>query len=182
MSEYFSKPKSLEANVKVESDLFNYATKVNLKNATGVDTSDFSTKTDLTNLNSDVDKLDIDKLRNVPNNLSNLASKVEKLVPVPVDLGKLSDVVKNDVVKEDVFNAKIKNIEDKIPSIINLAATTDLNAKTDEVKNKISNITDLTTTTAFAAVENKIPNVSNSVKKVNYNTKINEIEMIIYWS
>ena len=118
MSEYFSKPKSLGANVKVDLDLSNYATKVDLKNAAGVDTSDFAKKTDLANLKFDVDKLDIDKLGNVPSNLSNLKSKVDKLdvdklVPVLVDLSKLSDVIKNDVVKKDVYNAKIKDIEDK---------------------------------------------------------------------
>ena len=54
---------------------------------------------------------------------------VYKLVPVPVDLNKLSDVVKNDIVKKDVYNAKIKDIEDKIPDIANLASNTTLNAK-----------------------------------------------------
>ena len=63
---------------------------------------------------------------------------VDKLVPVPVDLSKLSEAAKNDVVKKDVYNDKIKNIEDKIPDITNLAATT-----------------------ALTAVENEIPNVSN---------------------
>ena len=48
---------------------------------------------------------------------------VDKLVRVPLDLSKLSDAIKNDVVKKDVYNAKIKNIEDKIPDIINLATT-----------------------------------------------------------
>ena len=62
-------------------------------------------KTDVANLNSDVDKLDIDKLKNMPSNLSNLKSKldkldVDKLVPIPVNLSKLSDVVKNDAVKK----------------------------------------------------------------------------------
>ena len=56
MREYFSKPKSLGANVEVELDLSNYATKTDLKNATWVDTSDFAKKTDLANLKSDVDK------------------------------------------------------------------------------------------------------------------------------
>ena len=61
---------------------------------------------------------------NVPTNLSNLKSKVDKLdvdkkVPVPVDLSKLSDVVKNDAAKKDLYNAKIKNIEDKFPDITN---------------------------------------------------------------
>ena len=99
MSEYFPKPKSFGANVKVELDLFNYATKVDFKNATGVDTSDFAKKTDLTILKSNVGKLVIDKLKNVPSSLGNFKSKLDKLyadklVPVPVDISKLSDVVK----------------------------------------------------------------------------------------
>ena len=120
---------------------------------------------------------------------------VDKLVSVPVDLSKLSDVAKNDAVKKDVYKTKIKKIEDKIPDITNLATnaslntkindvqgeipsitnldtTTTLNAKMDEVKGEISNVTNLATTTALTAVENKIPNVSNLVKKTGYNTKI----------
>ena len=101
--------------MKVELDLSNYVTKTNLKKATGVDTSSFAKKTDLANSESDVDN---DKLKNIPTNLSNLKSKVDKihvdkLVPVPVDLSKLSDIVKNDVVKKDVYNAKTKTIEIK---------------------------------------------------------------------
>ena len=124
MIEYFPKPKLFLGNVKVELDLSNYATKADLKNAIGVGSSDFAKKTDLANLKSDKDKLDIYKVKNVPSNLSNLKSKVDKLdvdklVCVPVDLCKLSDVVKNAVVKKDVYNAKIKNIEDKIPDITN---------------------------------------------------------------
>ena len=90
---------------------------------------------------------------------------VDKLVPALVDLSKLCDVVKNDVIKKDAYNAKIKNIEDKIPDITNLATSTTLNAKINEVKNKILNITDLATTADLTAVENKIRNVSNLVKK-----------------
>ena len=83
----------------------NCVTKADLKNATGVDTSAFAKKTDLANLKPDVNKLDTDKIKNVPTNLSNLKSRVDKLdvdklVPVPVDLSKLGDVVKNDVVKK----------------------------------------------------------------------------------
>ena len=63
------------------------------------------------NLKSDVDKLDIDKLKNTPTNLSNLKNKVDKLdidklVPVPVDLSTQSDVGKNDVVKKDVYKLR----------------------------------------------------------------------------
>ena len=54
---------------------------------------------------------------------------VDKLAIVPVDLSKLSDVAKNDVVKKDVYNAKVKDIEYKIPDITNLATNTTLNAK-----------------------------------------------------
>ena len=57
----------------------NCTTKTDLKNATGVDTSDFVKKTDLANLNTNVDKLDLDKLKNVPSALSNLKSKIDKL-------------------------------------------------------------------------------------------------------
>ena len=77
-------------------------------------------------------------MKNVPTNLNNLKNKVDKfdvdkLVPAPVDLSKLSDVVKNDVVKKDKYNAKKKNIEDKIADTTNLATYTSLNAEINEV-------------------------------------------------
>ena len=98
MSEHFPKPKSWKPNLKVQLVLSNYATKADWKNETGVDTLDFSKKTDLANLKSDIDKLDINKWKNVPTNSSNLKSKedkfnVNKLVPVPFDLTELSDPV-----------------------------------------------------------------------------------------
>ena len=86
------------------------------------------------------------------------------LFPVPVDLSKLTDVVKN-AVKKDLCNAKIKNIEDKTPDITNLATNTILNTKIDEVKTEIPRINGLATTSALTAVENNIPNVSNLDKK-----------------
>ena len=65
---------------------------------------------------------------------SNLKSKIDKihvdhLVPVPIDLHKLSNVLKNDVVEKCVYNAKMKNVIDEIPDITNLATNTALNAK-----------------------------------------------------
>ena len=85
-------------------------------------------------------------MKNVPTTLSNLKSKVDKLdvdklVPVPVDLSELSDVVKNVVVKKDIYNAMIKYIEDKIPDITNLATNTALNTKINKAKGEISRIT-----------------------------------------
>ena len=96
--------------MKFELDISNYATKSDLKNAAGVDTSKFAKKVDLTSLRSDVDRLDNNKLKNIFSNfkLSNSKSKadkldVNKLVSVPVDLSKLIDAVKNEVVKKDIY-------------------------------------------------------------------------------
>ena len=84
MNEYFPKPSSHAENIKVKIDLINYATKEDIKNITHVDTSNFALKTNLANVKTEVDKLDIDKL-----------------VPIPNDLSKLSNVVKNDVAKKN---------------------------------------------------------------------------------
>ena len=86
---------------------------------------------------------------------------IAKLVHVPVDLSKLSDTVKNDVVKIDVCNAKIKNIEDKIPDNTNLATNASLNAKINGVKGEIPSITNLATTAALNTKINEIPDISN---------------------
>ena len=77
-----------------------------------IDTSKLAEKVDLASLKSNVNKLNIEKLKNVPSNLINLKIKVDKLnvdklVPVPVDLSTLSDVVKNNVVKKFANNGKI---------------------------------------------------------------------------
>ena len=88
MSQYFPKrcePFGWDINLKV--DLSNYATKADIKNISHVDTSSFALKTNLATLKTEVDKLDIDKL-----------------APVSVDLSKLSDVVKNDIVKKTVYD------------------------------------------------------------------------------
>ena len=69
-------------------------------------------------MKSKVDKLDVDKL-----------------VPAPVDLSKLSNLMKNEAVKKDVYNAKIKNIEDIILDITNIVTKNTLNAKINAVKN-----------------------------------------------
>ena len=73
-------------NVKV--DLSNYVKKSDLKNTTGVDTSKSAAKSDLVSLKTEVDKLDVDKLKKEPTNLSNLKSKVDKL-----DIGKLNKLI-----------------------------------------------------------------------------------------
>ena len=86
---------------------------------------------------------------------------VDKLVPVSVDLHKLSDAVKNNVVKKDIYKTNIKYIENKTSDIINLATNATLNAKINDVKNEILSITNLATTAALNAnikeIKNKIP-------------------------
>ena len=92
--------------------------------------------------------------------MSNLKSKVgkldiDKLAPAPVDLSKISNLVKNEVVRKTEYNAKINSIEDKIPDITNLATKTILIIKINEVKTDILSITGLATTSALTAVEKK---------------------------
>ena len=102
-------------------------------------------------------------------------SDVDKLVPAPVDLSKLSDLVKNYVVKKYPYNAKIKDIEDKIPGITNLATNTSLNPKINEVKIEIPSITKLDSTTTLTAIENKIPDHTNILliyNLISYQQKI----------
>ena len=85
VSKYFPKLyKPFGRNINVKVNLSNYATKADIKNISHVDTSSFVLKTNLANLKTEVDKLDIDKL-----------------VPVLTDLSKLSNIVKNDVIKKN---------------------------------------------------------------------------------
>ena len=177
MSQCFPKPpKQFGKIINVKVDLSNYATKADIKNISHVDTSSFALKTNLANLKTEVDKLDIDKL-----------------VPVPVDLSKLSDVVKNDVVKKTVYDklvAKVDNIDtsnfalktnynaDKTESEKKIPNVTDFvkKAKLTELENKIPDISNLATKTALTAVKHKMPHVSNLVKETDYKTKTTEIE------
>ena len=126
MSQYFPKPfnSHFGDSIKVKIDLSNFATKTEIKNISHVDISSFALKTNLADLKTEVDKLDIDKL-----------------VPIPVDLSKLSDVVKNDVVKKDVYNklvAKVDNIDTS-----EFALKTKYDIDKTELENKIPNTSGL---------------------------------------
>ena len=135
MSQYFPKPyEPFGGDINVKVDLSNYATKTNIKNISQVDTSSFTLKSNLASLKTEVDKLNIDNLKSLPNKLINLKSKVDKLnidklarISISVDLSKLSNVVMIEDVKKTEYNIKIKNIEDKIPDITNLATKNILN-------------------------------------------------------
>ena len=122
----------------LEFDLSNYATKDDVKNITHVDTSNFTLTRNTANLKTEVDKLD-----------------VEKLATVPVDLNKLSNVVKNDLVKKTVY--------DKLVAKVDHIDTSGL------VKKQI--------TTQISEIKDKIRDTSSSfVKKTDYNSEITEIE------
>ena len=122
MSPYFTKPfRSFGGNINVKFDLSNYGIKTDLKIVTHVD--NFALKTNLASLKTEVDKLDVDQL-----------------APVPVDLSKLSDVVKNDVVKKAVYDklaAKLNNIvtSDFVLRTNYQTEKTELDKKIDDIAN-----------------------------------------------
>ena len=180
MSKFFPKLyKPFGRGINIKLDLSNYATKTDIKNISHVDTSGFALKTNLATLKTEVDKLNIDKL-----------------VPVPVDLSKLSDVVKNDVVKKTLYDKLVAKankmdtsgfmlktkydtdkweLENKIPS--DLVKKADYNSKITEIENKIPDVSNLATKTALTTVENKIPSVSNLVKKQIITLKLQKLKI-----
>ena len=112
---YKNEPIISGGDINVKVDLSNCATKTDIKNILHLDTSSFALKSNLASLKTEVDNLDIGKLKSLPTNLRNLKNKIDKLdidkLPhVHVDLSKLSNVVKKEVVKKTEYNAKIKNI------------------------------------------------------------------------
>ena len=94
MSKYFLPYNNSSEKIKVELDLRNYATKKDIKDITHIDASGFASKTNLAPLKTEVDKIDTDKLKTVPN-----------------DLAKLSNIVKNDVVKKTDYNAMKSKVD-----------------------------------------------------------------------
>ena len=126
MSQYFPKPYgTFGRNINVKVDLSSYATKADLKDATGIGTSNFALKSNLASLKTEVDKVDIGKL-----------------VPIPVGLSRGSDVVKNDVVKKTVYNKLVTNVNNI--DVRGLDSKTkydtdqsDLEKKLNDAKNKI---------------------------------------------
>ena len=142
---YYPEPDShIRDKVKVVLDLSNYATKKELDHATGVDTSDLAAKKDFIALKAEVDKLDINKLVNVPTSLNNLKTKVDdldvgKLKTVPIDLKKLSDVVANEVVKNAKFNTlktKVNSLEKKISDATTLIHINQYNTDKQDLEEK----------------------------------------------
>ena len=166
---YYAPYKSSSNNIKVELDLSNYATKDDVKNITHVDVSSYATKTNLAALKTEVDKIDVDKLKTVPD-----------------DLAKLSNVVKNEVVKKTDFSADTYVTRTKFSTDTNA-----LDDKIDKVEKKIPDIGSLETkrnvTTLMNNLNNRIDNlkINDYAKKTSltnymltstFNTKSTELE------
>ena len=177
MSNYFPPYNNSSENIQVELDLSNYATKKDIKDITHIDASGFASKTNLAALKTEVDKIDTDKLKSVPD-----------------DLAKLSNVVKNDVVKKTDYNTKVSNIESQIAGVNknaldNLADIKVLKTKTVDTSNFVTRIKFSTDTNALDdkidKVDKKIPDISGLATKTSltaylqtttFNSKIIEVE------
>ena len=173
-SQYFP-PYGSTNNIKVELDLVNYPTKDDVKNITHADVSSYATKTNLAALKSEVDKIDTDKLK-----------------AGPTDLSKLSNVVKNDVVKKTDYNTKVTSIENQIAGVTknaldNLADITKLKAvDTSNFVLKAKLTADVTNLeNKIDTVDKKIPDISGLATKTSltsylqtatFNSKITEVE------
>ena len=141
MSTYYPPYKSSSNNIKVELDLTNCVTNTVLKNITHTDVSSFASKTNLAALKNEVDKIDVDKLKTVPD-----------------DLAKLSNVVKNEVVKKTDFSAdnyvtrtkfsidtnalddKIDKVDQIIPNVSNLATKSSVTILVRDLDDKIDKL------------------------------------------
>ena len=138
MSQYFPPYNNSSENIKVELDLSNYARKTDIKDITHIDASGFGSKTNLAALKTEVDKIDTDKLKAVPD-----------------DLAKLSNVVKNDVVKKTDYNTKVSSIEMQIAGV---------------TKNTSDNLADINT------LKTKTVDTSNFVARTKFSTDTNALD------
>ena len=159
MSTYYPPYKSSSNNIKAELDLSNYATKKDINDITHVDVSGFASKTNSAALKNEVDKIDVDKLKTTP-----------------ADLAKLSNVVKNDVVKKTDCNTKVTSIESQIAGVTkntldNLGHIEKLNAiDTSSFVLKAKLESDVTTLeNKIDTVDKKIPNISGLATKTSLN-------------
>ena len=143
---YYAPYKSSSNNIKVKLDLTNYATKTDLKNITHVDVSSFASKTNLAALKTEVDKIDVDKLKTVP-----------------VDLAKLTNAVENDVVKKIDYNAKVTSIEGQIAGVTKHT----IDNLADITKLKAIDTNSFVTRTKFSADTNASDDKIDGVEKKN---------------
>ena len=171
---YYPPYRSSSSNIKVKLDLTNYATKDDVKNITHVDVSSYATKTNLASLKTEVDKIYSDKLKTVP-----------------ADLAKLSNVIKNDVVKKTDYSTKVTSMEAQIAgftknTIDNLADITKLKAidtnsfvtrtkflaDTNSLDDKIDGVEKKTDISGLATKTS----LNDYLKTSTFNSKVTEVE------
>ena len=173
MSTYYPPYKSSSSNIKVELDLTNYATKTDLKNITHTDVSSFASKTNLAALKTEVDKIDVDKLKTVPDYLAKLTNVVKN------ETVKKTDFSADDYVKKIKFSAdtnalddKIDKVDKKIPDVFGLATKSsvtilvrDLDDKIDKLKiNDYAKKTSLTNYMLTSTFNSKSTELENKIK------------------
>ena len=175
MSSRYFPPYGSSNNIKLELVLANYATKDDVKNITHVDVSSYVTKTNLAALKSEVDKIDVHKLKTKP-----------------TDLAKLTNAVENDLVKKTDYNTKVTSIESQIAGVTkntvdNLADITKLKAvDTSNFVLKTKLASDVTTLeNKINTVDKKIPDISELATKISlssyletatFSSKVTEVE------
>ena len=111
MSKYFPPYNNSSENIKVELDQSNYATKKDIKDITYIDASGFASKTNLAALKTQLDKIDTDKLKTVPDDLAKLTNVVKN------EVVKKSDFSADDYVKKTKFSGDINSLDDKIDKV-----------------------------------------------------------------
>ena len=144
MSQYFPPYNNSSGNIKAELDLSNYATKKDIKGITHIDASGFAFKTNLAALKTEVDKIDTDKLKAVPD-----------------DLAKLTNVVKNEVVKKTDFSADNYVTRTKFST-----DTNSLDDKIDKVDQKILDVSGLATKSSVTTL---VKNLDDRIDKLKIN-------------
>ena len=144
MTQYYPPYRNSSNNIKVKLDLVNYATKTDLKNSTRVDVSSFASKTNLAALKTEVDKIDVDKLKKTP-----------------TDLAKLTNAIEHDVVKKTDYNTKVTSIEAQIAGFTK-NTTDNLN---DITKLKAIDTNSFVTRTKFSADTNTLDGKIDGVEK-----------------
>ena len=162
-------------------------TKTDLKNISDIDVSSYALKTNLANLKTEVNKIDTDKLKIVPDDLAKLSNIVKNDTVKKTEFTSLKKKVygidTNNFVSRTKFEKDVKDFDDKIPDVSALATKssvtyliTEAENKIDKVDQKILDISGLATKTALTAVENKIPDVTGLVRKSDYAIEITSIK------
>ena len=175
MSTYYPPYKSSSQTIKVELDLSNYATKKYINDITHVDVSGFTSKTNLAALKTEIDKIDVDKLKTAP-----------------TDLAKLTNAVENDLLKKTVCNTKVTSIENQITGVTkntldNLGDITKLKViDTSSFALKTKLASDVTIVeNKIDTVDKKIPDISGLATKTSlnaylqtstFNSKVTEVK------